>query len=43
MTYTVEQLEEQQVRAAVCASAEVPGDMLRELIRLAIIGLRISQ
>jgi hypothetical protein len=35
---TKEELLEHEVRAAGCAEATIPGDQLRELIRLALIG-----
>lgn len=40
--YSLEDLKTQQERAAMCASAELPGANLRELIRLAIVGWKFE-
>jgi len=36
---TREQLEENAARAEMCAEATIPGDVLREILRLALIGI----
>lgn len=43
MKFTKKQLEENEARAEMCSEATIPGDQLRELIRLAIIGFELEQ
>lgn len=40
---TMEQLKDQRARAEQCAEATIPGDQLRELIRLAIVGKKTEE
>jgi hypothetical protein len=40
---TVKDIKTQMVRAEMCAEATLPGEWLREILRLALIGLKEEQ